>query len=200
MEQLTGVSVLPRPCSLSAGGGKTPVHTHVGSTHSRFFWAHYHQGVQEAARHLQPRDQVLWMASWRSAGAKWMGVFGSGLVPDTAQAKFRNFICYRRRGGPPWMCFSNTCSGLGDSAWKLRNHRLEQLLRTPRSAAARLRWWFRAAGGNSPSPPPRPIRDFVASLRLVNGTLELPAQEDPHLYQDFPGGFWKHLRGALFLL
>ena len=74
------------------------------------------------------------------------------------------------------------------------------LLCTPHSAAARLRWCLTAAEGNSPPFPPRPSRDFVASLRLVNGTLEVPAQEDLHLHQDLPGGFSKHLRGAIFLL
>ena len=32
----------------------------------------------------------------------------------------------------------------------------------------------------------------------MNGTLECPPQEDPHPYQDLPGGFSKHLQDALF--
>ena len=38
----------------------------------------------------------------------------------------------------------------------------------------------------------------MASLRVVNGTLECPPQEGPHPYQDLPGGFSSHLQGALF--
>ena len=37
----------------------------------------------------------------------------------------------------------------------------------------------------------------MASLRLVNGTLECPTEEDPHPYRDLLGGFPKHLWGAL---
>ena len=77
---------------------------------------------------------------------------------------------------------------LGDFALELRNHRLEQLLREPQSAAARAHRWLTAAEGDHPPPPPRPDKDFVASLRVVNGTLECPPQESPHPYQDLPGG------------
>ena len=47
-------------------------------------------------------------------------------------------------------------------------------------------------------PPPRPGKDFVASLRVVNGTLGCPPQGDPHPYRDLPAGFSKHLQDALF--
>ena len=87
---------------------------------------------------------------------------------------------------------------LGDFVWELPNHRLEQLLRVLHSAAARVRLWLNGAEGDCPPPPPRPSRDFVASVRLVNGTPECPTNEDPHPYRDLPGGFSKHLRGALF--
>ena len=87
---------------------------------------------------------------------------------------------------------------LGDFAWELRNHQLEQLVREPLSAAARAHRWLPAAEGVHPPPPPRPDKDFVASLRVVNGTLECPPQEGPHPYQDLPGGFSKHLQDALF--
>ena len=87
---------------------------------------------------------------------------------------------------------------LGDFAWELRNHRLEQLLHDPLSAAARAHRWLTAAEGDHPPPPPRPDKDFVASLRVVNGTLECPLQEGPDPYQDLPGGFSKHLQDALF--
>ena len=38
----------------------------------------------------------------------------------------------------------------------------------------------RDGGRLPPPPPPRPGRGFVASLRVMNGTLECPPQEDPH--------------------
>ena len=53
-------------------------------------------------------------------------------------------------------------------------------------------------GGRLPLPPLRLGRGFVASLRIVNGTLESPPQEDPHPYRDLPGGFSKHLQDVLF--
>ena len=75
---------------------------------------------------------------------------------------------------------------------------LEQLLREPLSGAARVHRWLTAAEGDCPPPPaPRPGGCFVASLRIVNGSLECPPQEDPNPYQDLPGGFSKHLQDAL---
>ena len=38
----------------------------------------------------------------------------------------------------------------------------------------------------------------MASLCIVDGTLECPPQEDPEPYWDLLGGFSKHLQGALF--
>ena len=87
---------------------------------------------------------------------------------------------------------------LGDFVCELRNNWLGQLLRAPHSAAARVHRWLSAAEGDCPPPPPRPGRDFVASLCIVNGTLECPPQEDPHPYRDVPASFPKHLQGALF--
>ena len=52
-------------------------------------------------------------------------------------------------------------------------------------------------GVNCFLPPSRPGKDFVASLLLVNGTLECLAQEHTHPYRDLPGGFSKHLQDAL---
>ena len=86
---------------------------------------------------------------------------------------------------------------LGDFAWELCNHRLEQLLREPLSAAARVHRWLTAAEGDYPPPSPHPAKDSLACLRVVNGTLECPPQEDPHPYQDLPEGFSKHLQDAL---
>ena len=87
---------------------------------------------------------------------------------------------------------------LGDSAWELRNHRLEQLLREPLSAAARVHRWLTAADGSCPPTPRRAGKDSVASLHVVNGTLECLPQEDPLPYRDLPGGLSKHLQDALF--
>ena len=76
--------------------------------------------------------------------------------------------------------------------------RLEQLLCEPLSAAARVHRWLTAAGGNCPPRPPPPGKDFGASLRVMNATLECPPLEDPHPYRDLPGGFSKHLQDTLF--
>ena len=174
------------------------MHMHVGCAHSRLLWPHYRQAVQEAARHLPPGDRALWVASWRSAGAAWTEVFCSGLVPEAAEAQLRAIARYNPPGETSVDDFLHHMLRLGDFAWELRNHRLEQLLREPLGAAARVHRWLTAAEGSCPPPPPRPDKDFVASLRVVNGTLECPPQEDPHPYQDLPGGFSKHLQDALF--
>ena len=58
-ERLCGVSILSQPCFLCGGREETPVHMHVGCTHSLLLWPHYCQAVQEAARHLLPGDKAL---------------------------------------------------------------------------------------------------------------------------------------------
>ena len=108
--------------------------------------------------------------------------------------------CYDLPGGTSVDEFLRHMLQLGDLLWELLNHRLEQLLRAPHSGAAQVHRWLPAAGGDCLPPPPRHGRDFVASLRIANGTLECHLQEDPHPYRDLPGGFSKHLRGALFPL
>ena len=197
-EWLSGVAVLPQPCLLCGGPEETPVHMHVGCAHSRLLWPHYRQAVHEAARHLPPGDKALWVASWRSAGATWTEVFCSGLVPEEAEAQLRAIARYDPPGGTSVDDFLHHMLRLGDFAWELRNHRLEQLLREPLSAEARVHRWLTAAEGDCPLPPPRPDKDFVASLRVANGTLECPPQEGPHPYWDPPGGFSRHLQDALF--
>ena len=197
-EQLSGVAILPQPCLLCGGPEETLVHMHAGCAHSRLLWPHYRQAVQEAARHLPPGDKALWVASWRSASAAWTDVFCSGLVPEAAEAKLRAIARYDLPGGTFVDNFLHHMLRLGDFAWELRNHRLEQLLREPLSAATREHRWVTRAEGSCPPPPPRPGKDFVASLRVVNGTLECPPQEDPHPYRDLPGGFSKHLQDAPF--
>ena len=197
-ERLSGVAIVPQPCLLCGGPEETPVHMHVGCAHSQLLWPHYRQAVHEAARHLPPGDKALWVASWRSAGATWTEVFCSGLVPEDAEAQLRAIARYDPPGGTSVDDFLHHMLRLGDFAWELRNHRLEQLLREPQSAAARAHRWLTAAEGDHPPPPPRPDKDFVASLRVVNGTLECPPQEGPHPYQDLPGGFSRHLQDALF--
>ena len=173
---------------------------HVGCAHSRLFWPHYCQAVQEAACHLPPGDKALWVASWRSAGAEWTEVFCSGLVPEAAEAQLRAIARYDPPGGTSFEEFLQHMRRLGDLVWELSNHRLEQLLRAPLSAAARVHRWLTAAEGNYPLPLPGPGGDFLASLRIVNSTLECLPQEDPHPYGDLPGGFSKHLQGALLPL
>ena len=197
-ERLSGVAIVPQPCLFCGGPEETPVHMHVGCTHSRLLWPHYRQAVHEAARHLPPGDKALWVASWRSAGATWTDVFCSGLVPEDAEAQLRAITRYDPPGGTSVDDFLHHMLRLGDFAWELRNHRLEQLLHDPLSAAARAHRWLTAAEGDHPPPPPRPDKDFVASLRVVNGTLECPLQEGPHPYQDLPGGFSRHLQDARF--
>ena len=126
------------------------------------------------------------------------GGFFSGLVPEAVEVQLHTIARYNPPEGNSVNDFLQLMLRLGDFAWELRNHRLEQLLRAPHRAAARVHRWLTAAEGDCPPPPPRCSRDFVASLRLVNRTLECPTQEDPDLYGDLPGGFSKHLRGTLF--
>ena len=197
-ERLSGVAILPQPCLLCGRVEVTPVHMHVGCAHSRLLWPHYRQAVQEAARHLPPGDNALWVASWRSAGAAWTEVYWCGLVPEAAQAQLRAIARYN----PPRVTsvddFLHHMLRLRDFVWELHNHGLEQLLREPLSAAARVHRWLTAAEGSCPPPPPRPGKEFVAFLRVVNGTLECLPQEDPHSYRDLQGGFSKHVQDALF--
>ena len=55
-DQLSGVAILPQPCLLCGSPEETPVHMRVGCVPSRLLWPHYREAVQEAARHLPPRD------------------------------------------------------------------------------------------------------------------------------------------------
>ena len=84
------------------------------------------------------RGQALWVASWRSAGATWTEVFCSWLVPEDAEAQLRTIARYDPPGGTSVDDFLHHMLQLGDFAWELRNHRLEQFLREPLSAAARV--------------------------------------------------------------
>ena len=181
-ERLSGVAIVPQPCLLCGGPEETPVYMHVGCAHSQLLWPHYRQAVHEAARHLQPGDKAVSVASWRSAGATWTEVFCSGLVPEDAEAQLRAIARYDPPGGTSVDDFLHHMLRLGDFASELRDHRLEQLIREPQSAAVRAHRWLNAAEGDHPPPPPRPDKDFVASLRVVNGTLECPPQEGPHPY------------------
>ena len=153
---------------------------HVGSAHSWLLWPHYRQAIQEAAWHLPPGDEALSVASWRSAGAEWTEAFCSGLVPEAAETQLCAIARYDLPGGTSVDEFLQLMLRLADFAWELCNHRLEQLLPAPHSAAARVHRGLTAAEGNCPPRPPRPRKDLVASLRLVNGTLECPAQQDLH--------------------
>ena len=159
------------------------MHMHLGCAHSRLLWLHYRHTVQEAARHLPPGDKALWVASWRSAGAAWTEVFCCGLVPEAAEAQLRAIARYDPPEGTSEDNFLHHMLRLGDFVWELRNHRLEQLLCEPLSAAARMHRWLNATEGNCYPPPLCPGRDFVTSHCVVNGTLELPPQENPHPYR-----------------
>ena len=115
-ERLSGVAVLPQPCLLCGSPEETPVHMHVGCTHSRLLWPHYRQAVQEAARHLPPGDKALCVASWRSAGAARKEVFCSGLVPEAAEAQLRAIARYDPPGGTSVDDFLHNMLRLGDFA------------------------------------------------------------------------------------
>ena len=193
-EQLSGVAVLPQPCLLPGGREEILVHMHVGCAHSRLVWPQYRLAVQEAARHLPPGNKALWVPSWRTAGAAWTEVVCPGLVPEEAEAQLRAIARYDRLGGTSVDDFLHQMLRLGDFAWELRNHRLVQLIRETLSAAARMHRRLTAADGNCPPPPTRRDKDFVDSLRVVNGTVECPPQEDPQPYRDLPGAFSKHLQ------
>ena len=172
----------------------------VGCADSRLLWPHYRQAVQEAACQLAPEDKTQWVVSRRSAGAAWTEVLCSRLVPEAAEAQLCAIACYDPPGGTSVDDFLHHMLGLGDFAWELCNCQLEQLLHEPLSAAARGHRWLSAAQGNCPPPPPHPGRHFVPPIRVMNGTLECPQQEDPHPYQGLPGGVLKHLQDALFPL
>ena len=155
-ERLSGVTVLPQPCLLCGGPEETPVHMHVGCANSRLLWPHYRQAVHEAARHLPPGDKALWVASWRSAGAAWTEVFCSGLVPEEAEAQLRAIARFDPLGGTSVDGFLHHMVRLGDFAWELRNHWLEQLFGEFLSVVARVHRWLTAAKGNCP-PLPRAL-------------------------------------------
>ena len=138
------------------------------------------------------------MASWRSAGAEWTEVFESRVVFEAAETQLRAIAHYDPPGGTSVGEFFQHMLQLGDCVWELRNRQLEQLLRAPHRAAARVHPWLTAAESDCPPAPPQPGRDNPAPLCLVNGTPKCPPQEDPHPYRDLPGGFLEHLRGLLF--
>ena len=83
------------------------------------------------------RDKALWMASWRSAGAEWREVFCSGLVPEAAEAQLRAITRYNPPGQTSVDAFLQHMLRRGNFMWEPRNHRREELLRAPHSAAAR---------------------------------------------------------------
>ena len=116
--------------------GGDPGHMHVGCAHSGLLWPHFRQAAQEAAGYLPPGDKALWVASWRSAGAKWTEVFCYGLVPEAAQAQLRRTTRCNPPGGTSVDVFLQHMLRLGDFVWELRNQRLEQLPCPPLSAAA----------------------------------------------------------------
>ena len=119
------------------------------------------------------------MALWRSAGPAWTEVLCSGLVPEAAEAQLRAIARYDPPVETSVDDLLHHMLRLEDFARELCNHWLEQLLHEPLGAAAPVHQWLTRADGSCLLPPPRPGKDFVASLRVVNGTLECPPQEDP---------------------
>ena len=77
-------------------------------------------------------------------------------MPEGAEAQLRAIARYDPLGGTSVDNFLHHMLRLGDFAWELRNHRLEELLREPLSAAARVHRWLTAAEGNCPPPSPAP--------------------------------------------
>ena len=75
---------------------------------------------------------------------------------EEAEAQLRAIARYDAPGGTSVDNFLHHMLRLGDFAWELRNHRLEQLLREPLSAAARLHRWLTAAEGDYLPPSPAP--------------------------------------------
>ena len=195
-EPLSGVGNLSQLCLLCGGPEETLVHKHVGCAHSRLLWPHYRQALQEAVRHVPPETRRCgWLcgAPQAPSGGKSSAL---GWCPRRQKRSSAQLPAMTRREGPRWTSSSNTCSGWGTSCgscattgWSSSSALL--------SAAVRVHRWLTAAEGNCPPPPPHPGGDFVASLRIVNGTLECPPQEDRNPYQDLPGGFAKYLQGAL---
>ena len=84
------------------------------------------------------------------------------------------------------MCGSSATTGWSDSSARPKMRRPGCINGSPRRSTT------------APPPPLLPGRDFLVSLCIVSGVLECPPQEDPHPYRDLPGGFSKHLQGALF--
>ena len=104
------------------------------------------------------------------------------LVPDAAETQLSTIARY----DPLWRTSVHKILQymlrLGDFAREFHNRGLEQLFSMPHSVAARLHRWLTEAEGDSSLSPRRPSRDFVASLRMANGTLECPANGDRHSY------------------
>ena len=103
-----------------------------------------------------------------------------------------------RQGKSPWTSFSTTCSGRGflrgssqTRGWNTSSAHLTALPPRYTGGSQRQR-------ATHPAPHPRPSKDCKASFCLVGDTMECPAREDPHLYQNLPRGFPGHLRGVLF--
>ena len=188
-ERLSGVAVLPQPCLLCGGPEETLVHMHVGCAHSRLLRPHYSQAVHEAARHLPPGDKALWVASWRCAGAAWTENFCCGLGPEEAEAQLHAIAHYDPPGGTFVDDSLHHMLRLGDFAWELDNHRLEQLLWKPLSAAARVHRWLTAAEGKCPPPSPAPWQGLRSLPPCREWHSGVPATRGPRAVPGPAGGF-----------
>ena len=94
-------------------------------------WAAPTRGSSGLTTARQPGENALWVASWRSAGDEWTGVFRSRLVPEAEEAQLRTIARYDPPGGTSSDEFLQHMLRTGDFVWELRNHRLEPLLRAP---------------------------------------------------------------------
>ena len=73
-------------------------------------------------------------------------------MPEAAEARLGAIAHHDPPGGTSVEEFLQHKLRLGDFVWGLRTSRLEQLLRTPHSAAARVYRWLTAVEGNCPPP------------------------------------------------
>ena len=77
-------------------------------------------------------------------------------MPEAAGAQLRAIARYDPPGGTSVDDIFHHMLRLGDFAWELCNHRLEQLLREPLSAAAPVHRWLTAADSSCPPSSPAP--------------------------------------------
>ena len=130
-------------------------------------------------------------------GRRMDGSICSELVSEAAEAQLRAIARYDPPGGTSLDNLLQHMLRLGDFVWELRNQRLEQLLREPIRAAARVHRWLTAAEGDCP-PPPAPWRGLRGLPPHRERHPAVSTARGPHPYRQLPGGFPRHLQDALF--